>query len=58
MQRLFAEDPMMRRIVDFVPGTETTRPMMILEAFEETLWDARTTPPSARPRSSGSWRAS
>ena len=44
MQRLFVEDPMLRRMVDFVPKTEKTpQPVMILEPFQKPLWDARTT---------------
>ncbi len=44
MQRLFAHDPMIRRMVDYVPaGEETPRPVMILEGFQKTLWDVRTT---------------
>jgi hypothetical protein len=45
MQRLFAEDPMIRPMVDYVPKTEVTKPMMILKPFQKTLWDARTTRP-------------
>jgi hypothetical protein len=45
MQRLFADDPMLRRMVDFVPRTEGGKLIMILEPFQKTLWDARTTRP-------------
>ncbi|KAG7288724.1 hypothetical protein NEMBOFW57_005080 [Staphylotrichum longicolle] len=45
MQRLFSKDTMIRHMVDFAPETDTTRPMMILEPFQKTLWDARTTRP-------------
>lgn len=45
MQRLFCKDSMIRHMVDFAPETDTTRPMMILEPFQKTLWDARTTRP-------------
>ncbi|KAL2169654.1 hypothetical protein VTG60DRAFT_5793 [Thermothelomyces hinnuleus] len=45
MQRLFAEDPLIRHMVDYVPRTEETGPMMILEPFQKTLWDARTMRP-------------
>jgi male germ cell-associated kinase len=45
MQRLFADEPMLRRMVDFIPKAEGTKPIMILEPFQTTLWDARTTRP-------------
>lgn len=45
MQRLFAKDPMIRRLVDYVPESEPVGPMMVLEAFTDSLWDAR----NARP---------
>ena len=45
MQRLFADDPMLRRMVDFVPKTEGTKPIVILEPFQKTLWGARATRP-------------
>ncbi len=45
MQRLFYKDYMIWQMVDFVPETDTARPMMILEPFQKTLWDARTTRP-------------
>ncbi|GKZ28934.1 hypothetical protein AbraIFM66950_001892 [Aspergillus brasiliensis] len=41
MQKLFAKDPMIRRLVDYVPDSEPTGPMMVLEAFTNSLWDAR-----------------
>ncbi|PWY75624.1 kinase-like protein [Aspergillus eucalypticola CBS 122712] len=41
MQRLFAKDPMIRRLVDYVPESEPSGPMMVLEAFTDSLWDAR-----------------
>ena len=45
MQRLFSRDSMIRHMVDFALEADTTRPMMILEPFQKTLWDARTTRP-------------
>ncbi|GKZ82341.1 hypothetical protein AnigIFM56816_007153 [Aspergillus niger] len=41
MQRLFAKDPMIRRLIDYVPESEPSGPMMVLEAFTDSLWDAR-----------------
>lgn len=41
MQRLFAKDPMIRTLVDYVPDSEPGGPMMVLEAFTDSLWDAR-----------------
>ncbi|PYH94291.1 kinase-like protein [Aspergillus ellipticus CBS 707.79] len=41
MQRLFAQDPMIRRLIDYVPDSEPHGPMMVLEAFTDSLWDAR-----------------
>ncbi|OJZ85070.1 hypothetical protein ASPFODRAFT_190922 [Aspergillus luchuensis CBS 106.47] len=45
MQRLFAKNPMIRRLVDYLPESEPVGPMMVLEAFTDSLWDAR----NARP---------
>ncbi|QKX61001.1 uncharacterized protein TRUGW13939_08147 [Talaromyces rugulosus] len=45
MQRLFAKDPMIRALVDYIPDSEPSGPMMVLEAFTDSLWDAR----NARP---------
>jgi hypothetical protein len=46
MQRLFAGDPMVRHMVDVVPKTGAEEPpLMILEPYHETLWDARKTRP-------------
>ncbi|KAL3261673.1 hypothetical protein ABHI18_003550 [Aspergillus niger] len=41
MQKLFAKDPMIRRLIDYVPESEPSGPMMALEAFTDSLWDAR-----------------
>ncbi|OJD20523.1 hypothetical protein ACJ73_08142, partial [Blastomyces percursus] len=45
MQRLFEKDPMIRTLVDFIPEIEHGGPMMVLEAFTDSLWEAR----NARP---------
>ncbi|KAK2764817.1 hypothetical protein FQN53_006945 [Emmonsiellopsis sp. PD_33] len=45
MQRLFEKDTMIRPLVDFIPDSEPGGPMMVLEAFTDSLWEAR----SARP---------
>ncbi|SPB46077.1 unnamed protein product [Aspergillus niger] len=45
MQRLFAKDPMIRKLVDYVPESEPSGPMMVLEAFTDSLWDARNVRP-------------
>jgi hypothetical protein len=46
MQRLFADEPMVRHMVDLVPESEPgVPPMMVLEPFQKTMWDARTTRP-------------
>ncbi|GLA58827.1 hypothetical protein AtubIFM54640_008934 [Aspergillus tubingensis] len=45
MQILFAQDSMIRRLVDYVPESEPAGPMLVLEAFTDSLWDAR----NARP---------
>ncbi|KAK5125015.1 hypothetical protein LTR85_001206 [Meristemomyces frigidus] len=42
VQKLFAESPLIRPMLDFVPETEQYPPAMVLRAFEETLWTART----------------
>ncbi|GAD94514.1 conserved hypothetical protein [Paecilomyces variotii No. 5] len=41
MQKLFAKDPMIRQIVDYIPDSEPGGPMMVLETFTNTLWEAR-----------------
>ncbi|KAI1938656.1 hypothetical protein LOZ66_003459 [Ophidiomyces ophidiicola] len=45
MQRLFKNDPMIRRLVDYIPDLEPGGPMMVLEAFTNSLWDARNSRP-------------
>ncbi|PGG98582.1 CMGC protein kinase [Blastomyces parvus] len=45
MQRLFEKDSMIQKLVDFVPDSEPGGPMMVLEAFTDSLWEAR----NARP---------
>lgn len=41
MQRLFANDPMIRTLLDYVPDSEPGGPMMVLDAFTDSLWGAR-----------------
>lgn len=48
MQCLFGNDPMVRHMVDFIPEAEVGTPIMILEPFQKTLWDARLTRPFTR----------
>lgn len=43
MQKLFKDDQMIRPMIDFIPSSEPGGPLMILEPFEQTLWDARIT---------------
>jgi protein kinase len=44
MQKRFQESPFIRRMVDYAPVSDTTSsPVIILEAFEQTLWDVRNT---------------
>ncbi|PYH29033.1 kinase-like protein [Aspergillus neoniger CBS 115656] len=43
--KLFAKGSMIRRLVDYVPESELAGPMMVFEAFTDSLWDAR----NARP---------
>jgi len=48
MQKLFYDSPFVRKMVDWIPapaGAASTKPAMVLEAFERTLWDARWTRP-------------
>lgn len=45
MQRTFLHDPMIRKLVDYIPDSESGGPMMVLEAFTNSLWEAR----NARP---------
>jgi hypothetical protein len=41
MQQRFIESPFIRKMVDYVPTSDSKKPMMVLQAFEKTLWDAR-----------------
>lgn len=43
MQRLFKEDKLIRPMIDFLPNSDVDNdePMMVLNPFEQTLWDAR-----------------
>jgi hypothetical protein len=42
MQNLFQTSPFIRQMTDFAPATDTRKPIMLLEAFEKSLWSART----------------
>lgn len=41
MQKAFSNDPIIRRIIDYIPDSEPGGPMMVLEAFTDSLWEAR-----------------
>jgi hypothetical protein len=41
MQRRFSKSPFIRQMVDFIPRSNSTRTMMVLQAFEKSLWTAR-----------------
>ncbi|KAK2768252.1 hypothetical protein FQN54_000104 [Arachnomyces sp. PD_36] len=41
MQKLFAKDLMIRPLVDYIADSEPGGPMMVLEAFTDSLWEAR-----------------
>ncbi|RMZ76154.1 hypothetical protein DV738_g5124, partial [Chaetothyriales sp. CBS 135597] len=41
MQKLFGDSPFVRKMVDFVPPAPNQEPLLVLQAFEKTLWDAR-----------------
>lgn len=41
MQRLFAKDPMIRTLLDYIPDSKPDGPMIVLEAFTDSLWEAR-----------------
>ncbi|KAI1913243.1 hypothetical protein LOZ12_001422 [Ophidiomyces ophidiicola] len=45
LQRLFKKDPMIRKLIHYIPDSEPGGPMMVLEAFTNSLWEAR----NARP---------
>lgn len=41
MQLLFSNSRFIRQLIDFIPPRAGAKPKMVLEAFEETLWTAR-----------------
>jgi len=41
MQRRFDKSPLIRQMVDFIPGSNLSPPMAVLQAFEKSLWNAR-----------------
>lgn len=41
MQVLFRDSKFIRQMVDYVPSSARGTPMLVLEAFERTLWQAR-----------------
>lgn len=45
MQKLFVTDPMIRMLVDYIPDSEPSGPMIVLKAFIDSLWEARNTRP-------------
>jgi hypothetical protein len=43
MQKRFIKSLMIRKIVDLIPNSDVSGPMLVLQPFEESLWDARNT---------------
>ena len=41
MQKLFSDSPFIRQMIDFIPPEPGTKPQIVLQAFEKTLWTAR-----------------
>jgi hypothetical protein len=41
IQKLFQKDQLIRKMIDFIPFTDSNPPMLVLGAFQRTLWDAR-----------------
>lgn len=41
MQRRFSSSPFIRQMIDFVPQSAAAPAMMVLQAFEKSLWNAR-----------------
>ncbi|XHG07738.1 hypothetical protein AWENTII_010874 [Aspergillus wentii] len=41
MQRVFEKEAMIRKIVDYIPNSEHVGSMIVLEAFTDSLWEAR-----------------
>jgi hypothetical protein len=48
MQRRFRDSPLIRGLIDFIPGDDTNAPKMVLQGFEETLWAARNRRPFSK----------
>ena len=47
MQKHFSDSVFIRQMVDFIPSATGTKPKMVLQAFEKTLWTARMQRPMA-----------
>ena len=45
MQKLFNDSAFIRQMIDFVPSAAGTEPKIVLQAFEKSLWTARTERP-------------
>ena len=45
MQKLFNDSAFIRKMIDFVPSAAGVEPKIVLQAFEKTLWTARTERP-------------
>jgi hypothetical protein len=45
MQKQFLKSPMIRKMVDLIPKSVISAPMMVLQPLEESLWDARNNRP-------------
>ena len=45
MQKLFADEPMIHPMLDFVPSSDSEGSIMIFQRFEQTLWEAQLTRP-------------
>ncbi|KAF2436215.1 kinase-like protein [Tothia fuscella] len=41
MQNQFKESPFIRKMLDYIPQSVSNKPMMVLQAFERSLWNAR-----------------
>jgi male germ cell-associated kinase len=42
MQKLFSDSVFIRKMIDFIPSAAGVEPKIVLQAFEKTLWTART----------------
>jgi hypothetical protein len=45
MQRRFDKSPLIRQMVDFVPSSNSSPPIAVLQSFEKSLWNARSRRP-------------